>query len=58
MLEMQRDNDVLVSGGHDANSPVKKHTVEQTVEADPQLSTAILVVKSELIQREADAGKK
>jgi carboxyl-terminal processing protease len=58
MFELQRDNDVLVNVGHDANSPVKKHTVEQTVEADPQLSTAILVVKSELMQRQVEESKK
>ena len=51
MFEMQRDNDVLVNVGHDdANSPVKKHTIEQTIEVDPQLETGILVIKSKLIR--------
>jgi len=50
---------VLVSVGHDdANSPLKKHTISQTVEVDPQLTTAILVVKSKLIREQADANKK
>jgi carboxyl-terminal processing protease len=59
MFELQRDNDVLVNAGHDdANSPLKKHTISQTVEVDPQLTTAILVVKSKLIREQADTGKK
>jgi carboxyl-terminal processing protease len=59
MFELQRDNDVLVNAGHDdANSPLKKHTISQTVEVDPQLATAILVVKSKLIREQADTVKK
>ncbi|MGD0573092.1 MAG: S41 family peptidase [Sedimentisphaerales bacterium] len=59
MFELQRDNDVLVNVGHDdANSPLKKHTISQTVEVDPQLATAILVAKSKLIREQADTGKK
>ncbi len=59
MFELQRDNDVLVNAGHDdANSPLKKHTIAQTIEVDPQLTTAILVVKSKLIKEQADKSKK
>jgi carboxyl-terminal processing protease len=59
MFDVQRDNDVLVKAGHDdAVSPLKKHTLEQTVEADPQLATAILVVKSKLIREQARKSKK
>ena len=58
MFELQRDNDVLVNAGHDdANSPLKKHTIAQTIEVDPQLTTAILVVKSKLIREQADKSK-
>lgn len=58
MFELQRDNDVLVNAGHDdANSPLKKHTITQTIEVDPQLATAILVVKSKLIREQADKNK-
>jgi carboxyl-terminal processing protease len=54
MFELQRDNDVLVNVGHDdANSPLKKHTIAQIVEVDPQLTAAILVVKSKLIREQA-----
>jgi carboxyl-terminal processing protease len=53
MFEVQRDNDVLVKAGHDnAASPLRKHTIEQTVEVDPQLETAILVIKSKLIREQ------
>jgi carboxyl-terminal processing protease len=59
MSELQRDNDVLVSGGHDdANSPMKKHTITQTVGVDPQLATGILVIKSKLIREQAEESKK
>jgi carboxyl-terminal processing protease len=57
MNDIQRDNDVLVKAGHDdAVSPLKKHTLEQTVEVDPQLATAILVIKSKLIREQARAA--
>ncbi|MBN2020584.1 MAG: S41 family peptidase [Sedimentisphaerales bacterium] len=59
MFDVQRDNDVLVKSGHDSNSmPVKRHTLEKTVEVDPQLETAILVVKSKLIREQAKAAAK
>jgi hypothetical protein len=59
MFELQRDNDVLVNVGHDdANSPLKKHTMAQTIEVDPQLATGILVVKSKLIKEQAYISKK
>jgi len=58
MFELQRDNDVLVNAGHDdANSPLKKHTIAQTVEVDPQLSMGILVIKSKLIREQARSAK-
>ena len=58
MSELQRENDVLVNAGHDdANSPLKKHTIAQTVEVDPQLATGILVIKSKLAREEARSAK-
>ena len=52
MNEVQRDNDVLVKADHDNGAaPLKKHTVEETLAADPQLAVGILVVKSKLIGR-------
>ena len=52
MNEVQRDNDVLVKADHDTGAaPLKKHTVEETLEADPQLAVGILVIKSKLIEQ-------
>jgi len=51
MLDIQRDNDVLVQSdrGTGRESP-KRHTIEETVAADPQLAVALLVIKTKLIQ--------
>ncbi len=59
MLDVQRDNAVLVKAGHnnDAGS-LKKHSVEDTIEADSQLSIGILVLKSKLIAEEAREQKR
>jgi carboxyl-terminal processing protease len=54
MIEMQRDNDVLVQANHNnANHKQNKHTIEETLEADPQLAVGLLVIRSKLIQSEA-----
>ena len=46
-----RDNDVLVKADHGkGGAALKKHTVEETLAADPQLAVGVLVVKSKLIQ--------
>jgi len=51
--DVQRDNDVLVKAGHDdAAVPLKRYSLERTIEADPQLTTAILVIKSKLIREQ------
>ncbi|HEG44719.1 MAG TPA: S41 family peptidase [Phycisphaerales bacterium] len=51
MLETQRKNDVLAKAGHDQTSdPLKRHTLKDTLETDPQLALGILVVKSQMIQ--------
>lgn len=54
MIDMQRDNDVLVQAGRNGTSPeLKKHTIEETLVSDPQLAVALLVAKSKLIQARA-----
>jgi len=54
MIDVQRDNDVLVQANHDnTNGELKKHTVEETLAADAQLAVAALVVRSKLIQADA-----
>ncbi len=51
MIDVQRDNDVLVRADHDnTNHRVKKYTAEETLAADPQLAIGVLVIKSKLIQ--------
>jgi carboxyl-terminal processing protease len=50
MLDVQRDNDVLVQAHRNQNgSEVKKHSVAETLAADPQLAVALLVVKAKLV---------
>ena len=54
MIQMQRDNDVLVQANHNnVDNKQNKHTIEETLEADPQLAVGLLVIKSKLIQAEA-----
>jgi carboxyl-terminal processing protease len=51
MIELQRDNDVLVKANHNGTSnDSKKHTIEETLAADPQLAVALLIIQSRLIQ--------
>lgn len=53
MLEVQRQNDVLVKADHEqTNEDFKKHTVKETLATDPQLAVGLLVVRSKLIQSE------
>jgi len=53
LAEVQRHNDVLAKADHeDANENFKKHTIEETLAADPQLAVGLLAVRSKLIQAE------
>lgn len=53
MLDVQRDNSVLVKAGHDSQAaPLKKHTIEETLLADPQLAVALLLVQTKLVEAE------
>jgi len=51
MLDVQRDNDVLVQATRDGSrtAPSKRKAAE-TLEADPQLAVAVLVAKTKLIE--------
>ncbi len=51
MLEMRRENDVLVKSDHRKNGLEKKHTIEETLESDPQLAVAVLAVKAKLTEQ-------
>jgi len=58
MIDIQRDNDVLVQANHDnANGEVKKHSVGETLESDPQLAVGLLVAQSKLIEARAVVAK-
>lgn len=59
MIDMQRENDVLVQAGRNGASPeLKKHSIEETLASDPQLAVGYLVVKSKLIEASASAKAK
>ncbi len=52
LYEVRRDNDVLVRADHEENGKEsKKHTIEETLESDPQLAAALLVVKAQLVEK-------
>ena len=60
MLDIQKDNDVLVKAGHvngEGAAELKKHTAEETLAADPQLEVGVLVIKSKLIEAGAATYK-
>ncbi|MFZ0033548.1 MAG: S41 family peptidase [Sedimentisphaerales bacterium] len=58
MFDVQRDNDVLVKADHNKEaSPLKKHTAEESLSADPQLAVGLLVVRSKLIQAGSEIQK-
>ncbi|MBE0535647.1 MAG: S41 family peptidase [Phycisphaerae bacterium] len=50
MIDVQRANEVLAKADHDATKPIKRHSLQETLDADKQLATAILVIKSKMIQ--------
>ncbi len=52
MLDVQRDNDVLFRAGHEgSDEDDKRHSLEQTLDSDPQLSAALLVVQTKMINK-------
>ena len=51
MIDVQRDNSVLVKADHDRDgAPLKRHTAAETLAADPQLAVSVLVVRTKLIE--------
>jgi carboxyl-terminal processing protease len=51
MIDVQRDNDVLVKAGHkDGATPLKKSSLEEMLAADPQLAVAELIIKAKLLE--------
>lgn len=54
MLDVERDNSVLVKADHDnTKGELKKYTIEETLAADPQLAIGLLVIKCKLIEAKA-----
>ncbi|NLK40549.1 MAG: S41 family peptidase [Planctomycetes bacterium] len=52
MLDLQRDNDVLFRADHEQDGPVPvRHSLETTLQSDPQLATALMVAQAQLIAR-------
>ena len=50
MIDIQRGNDVLTRTDHGANGgSSERHTLQETLQADPQLSIGLLVLQSKLI---------
>jgi carboxyl-terminal processing protease len=59
LLDVQRDNDVLVQAYHDNGSvPLKKRTLDETLSADPHLAVGLLVARTKLIQEEAGSARR
>ncbi|UCD52417.1 MAG: S41 family peptidase, partial [Phycisphaerales bacterium] len=57
MLDVQRDNDVLVQASLEEHSAsYTKRTIEQALEADPQLAVGLLVMETKLIEANALAA--
>jgi C-terminal peptidase prc len=51
MIETQQANDVLAKANHNDNAePVKRYTLGETLELDPQLATGLLVLKTKVIK--------
>lgn len=54
LWDIQRDNAVLVQAKHvKSDSVVEKHTIQETLKADPQLAVALLVVRTKQIEAAA-----
>ena len=50
-FDMQWSNDILVKADHDMSArPVKRYSINETLEADPQLQTGLLVLQAKIIQ--------
>jgi carboxyl-terminal processing protease len=59
MIDVQRDNDVLVQANREENSAaVKKRVMEETLKSDPQLAVGMLVVRAKLLNADAALAAK
>ncbi len=52
LTDVQRDNDVLVKADHDLDTaPLNKHSLQETMDSDPQLTVALLVIRTKLLEQ-------
>ena len=52
MLDVRRENEMLVQSGHKITGTENKHSIQETLESDPQLATGVLIVKTKLIEEQ------
>lgn len=58
MIDVQRDNDVLVQANRDGTrTTVAKRNLDDTLKADPQLAVGLLVVQAKLVNARTVAAK-
>lgn len=51
MIKMQDANEIVVKADHDNQArPVKRYSLKDTLDADPQLAVGLLVLKAKMIQ--------
>jgi len=56
LLDIRRDNDMLVRSDHKKSESEKKHTLQETLDSDPQMAVALLVAKTKLLEARAPAS--
>jgi hypothetical protein len=57
MLDVQRDNDVLVQANREeGKAGVNKRGLEEALKADPQLAVGLLVIKAKLMNTAVRTG--
>ncbi len=57
MVDVQWENMILVRADHNIEAePLKKHSAEDTIAADPQLATALLVLRAKMIQQKCSTA--
>ncbi|MCK5564099.1 MAG: hypothetical protein KAJ07_02540, partial [Planctomycetes bacterium] len=55
MLKTQNANEILAKADHDeVLNPVKRFSLQETIDSDPQLAIGILVLKSKIVQSGKD----
>jgi carboxyl-terminal processing protease len=59
MADAQRHNNILARADHNGTAApeLKRHTIEETLAADPHLAVAVLVVESKLVEEGAKSEK-